>query len=50
MNTSLSAGIKHLTWQKILAKVLFMYLTSKRIELESPNCSGFEANLKNFKI
>ena len=26
-----------------------MYTTSKRIELESPGCSGFEANLQNFK-
>ena len=27
-----------------------MYPTSKRIELESPSCSGFKANLKSFKI
>ena len=26
-----------------------MYITSKRIELESPSCSGIEENLKSFK-
>ena len=26
-----------------------IYTTSKQIELESPSCSGFEANLQNFK-
>ena len=26
-----------------------MYTTSKQIELESPGCSGFEANSQNFK-
>ena len=24
------------------------YITSKRIEIESPGCSGFEANFKSF--
>ena len=26
-----------------------MYTISKQIELESPGCSGFEANSQNFK-
>ena len=26
-----------------------MYTTSKRVELESPGCSGFEANSQNIK-
>ena len=28
---------------------VYTYATSKRIELESPGCSDFEANLKSFK-
>ncbi len=28
---------------------LSLYVTSKRIKLGSPSCSGFEANLKSFK-
>ena len=26
-----------------------MYATSKRIDLDSPGCSGFEANSQNFE-
>ena len=33
----------------ICKSCVHMYTTSKRIELESPGCSGFEANLRSFK-
>ena len=33
----------------IYKSCVYMYTTSKRIELESPGCSGFEANLRSFK-
>ena len=39
----------HFHWP-ILTNCVCSYTTSKRIELESPGCSGFEANFKSFPM
>ena len=37
-------------WVIMIMFFVYMYITSKRIEQESPNCSGFEENFKSHHI